>query len=209
MLSGSPGLQSTYKCQYRFTTQRDCCVLPVYPRKRSLLVWKMVFVSKTVPWKIVVGSVRRPLFFKGTLSKEPSQIETVRGLLLNPLAVRLKLFDASSSAKVCRPQQPWKFPIVHASTIQHGVRWWFPEIGVPLNHPFKSSILDHFSRIFHYTPTSYGGTPMAMETPKCRELRSLTFALRFFSFQLSHATSAASGWEWAKLGNPETRRRHK
>lgn len=32
MFLGSPGLQSTYKCQYKITTQIDYCPPPVYPR---------------------------------------------------------------------------------------------------------------------------------------------------------------------------------
>ena len=41
-------------------------------------------------------------------------------------------------------------------------KWRCPKLGVALNNPFGS-------RIFHYKldkPSSYGGTPMTMETPK-------------------------------------------
>ena len=51
---GSPGLQSTYKCQYKITTQRDYCPPPVCPRNLYNYTepsgLKRVFVFKTVPW---------------------------------------------------------------------------------------------------------------------------------------------------------------
>ena len=49
-------------------------------------------------------------------------------------------------------------PAVSWVFFQHLPIWRFPEIGVPLNHPF-------INRIVHYKPSSYWGSPMTMDPP--------------------------------------------
>ena len=55
-------------------------------------------------------------------------------------------------------QRGWlKKDVLHEIYDPHISMWWFPKIGVP-------PVIIHFSSLVQYKPSSYWGTPMAMES---------------------------------------------